>query len=70
MSQDADGITFLRYEVRPVTYAVFSTGAGEIRMPFGKVELRHLHMIGRGDACPETEKALAEWPDKKGTDNE
>ena len=70
MSADPDGITFLRYETRPVTYAVFSTGSGEIRMPYGKVELRQLYMIGRGDACPETTKALNEWPSKKEADDE
>lgn len=67
---DADGIVFLRYETRPVTYAVFSTGAGEIRMNHGRVELRQLSMIQRGDACPETAKALSEWPGKKETDDE
>ena len=66
---DADGLLFLRVEVRPVTYAVFSTGAGEIRMNHGRVELRQLHMIGRGDACPETVKALAEWPGKEASDD-
>ena len=67
---DEDGLTFLRYDTRPVTYAVFSTGAGEIRMTHGNAELRQLHMIRRGDACPETAKALADWPGKQETDDE
>jgi hypothetical protein len=66
---DADGVTFLRYETRPVTYAVFRTGAGELRLSHGKTELRHLSMVGRGDACPETQKALAEWPNNKESDD-
>lgn len=70
MTIDADGITFLRHETRPVTYAVFHTGAGEIRLSHGKVELRHLSMIQRGAACPETEKALAEWPSNKESNDE
>lgn len=70
MNADEDGITFLRYETRPVTYAVFHTGAGEIRLSHGKTELRHLSMIQRGAACPETERALAEWPGKKESEDE
>ena len=67
---DADGLTFLRYEVRPVTYAVLSTGAGEMRMTRGRMELRQVSMIHRGDACPDTTKALSEWPTGKEQNDE
>ena len=69
-SEDADGVTFLRYETKPVTYAIFAVSAGEIRLSHGRVALRQLSMLQRGDACPETTKAIENWPDKKGQDDD
>lgn len=68
MSADPDGITFLRHETRPVTYAVFHTGNGEIRLSKSKTELRQLALVTRGEPCPETDKALNEWPTKGNED--
>ena len=64
---DHDGVTFLRYETVPVTFAVFQIHGGEHRMSKSRVELRAQSMMQHGLPCADTQKALAEWPEKENT---
>jgi hypothetical protein len=67
---DSDGIEFLRYVTVPVTFAVMKTAAGELRLGKSRMELRMNSMIQHGQECPDTQRALADWPEGRDTDVE